>query len=472
MNRVITFALGATVLGATLASLPSCSDKGSPTTEAPSVANPNTIQIGLVLSLSGSLATGDDAKQGAETAVAQINALGGILGKTIVLKEVDDQSDANVARTKIDDLMTQGVSLVIGPSTNASAAAIKDLIVANKLLAISPSATSTVLDNLTDAGTASTVAANSPAGTTPVFLRTAATDNFLATAIAQYASDIVTNGTVTAKRCPKITIVSETDDYGTPIAASVKRSYIALGLGISKEVGLDPDVTNSSKLDSAASQSINAIDATCQIVIAQPKVAGAYMLAFQRYQKLNPAVRDYGAYLTIGGDGLRNASFIQAARNDQADKTSPSAGENAFTIAADTAPEAEFSTQDFSAFSNLYQAQFPGADVGRYASTAYDAVVLLAGAIQRANTTTDIVSLRQTIYKISQGRKIVGPSSMTDYVQALEHGDDINYEGASGSCDFLSTGTVRSDFAVWQIVGSAYVRRSTISANVLSSAQN
>ena len=194
------------------------------------------------------------------------------------------------------------------------------------------------------------------------------------------------------------------------------------------------------------------------------------MLAYQRYQKLNPSVRDYGAYVTIGGDGLRNASFIQTARTNLADTTTPSAGEGSFTVAADTAPEAEFSTQDFSAFSNLFQAQFPGADVGRYASTAYDAVTLLAGAIQRANTTTDIVSLRQNLYKISQGRKIVGPSSMTDYLAALQAGDDINYEGASGSCDFLSTGTVRSDFAVWQIVNNAYVRRSTISADVLSSA--
>ena len=81
------------------------------------------------------------------------------------------------------------------------------------------------------------------------------------------------------------------------------------------------------------------------------------------------------------------------------------------------------------------------------------------------------MSLRQTLYKISQGRKIVGPSSMTDYLNAVQSGDDINYEGASGPCDFLFTGTVRSDFAVWQIVNSAYVRRSTISADVLSSAQ-
>lgn len=466
MKRILACALGASVLGAAFSSLPACSDSGSPTTAAPTAENTNTIQLGLVLSLSGPLATGDDARQGAEVAVAQINALGGILGKSIVLREVDDQSDPVIARQKFDELIAQGVTLAVGPSTNTSAGAIRDLLVQNKILVISPSATSPVLDNLTDAGPTTTI--TSVAGTSPVFLRTAATDIFLATAIAQYASENVTTGATIARRCPKVTIVSQADDYGTPIAQLVKQRYIALGLGVSKEVALDPDVTNASKLDSAAGQSVQATDANCQIVIAQPQIAGAYMLAYQRYQKLNPGARDYGAYVTIGADGLRNASFIQSARTDVADTTTPSAGENSFTIAADTAPETEFSTQDFSAFANLFKAQFPGSDVGRYAATAYDAVALLAGAIQRANTTTDVVALRQALYKISQGRKIVGPSAMTDYLQFLQRGDDINYEGASGPCDFLSTGTVRSDFAVWQIVNSAYVRRSTIPADVLS----
>lgn len=469
MKRTLFGALGISILGAALASLPSCSDSGSETTAAPTAANPNTITLGMVLSLSGPLAGGPDAKQGAEVAVAQINALGGILGKTVVLREVDDQSDPKIARAEFDKMIGDGVTLAIGPSTNASAEAIKDLLVANRLLVLSPSATSTVLDNLTDAGVTQVAAQNVVPGTTPVLLRTSATDIFLATALAQYASDNVTTQTGTVRRCPRITLVSQNDDYGRPIAALVKQRYIALDLGVSKEVSLDPNDLSNAKLDSAAGQSASSIDAACQVVIAQPKVAGAYMLAYDRYRRLNPTLRDYTAFATIGGDGLRDAAFIQAARTNEADTTSVSAGENAFTIAADTAPETEFSTQQFSAFSNLYQAQFPGADVGRYASTAYDAVVLLAGAIQRAQSTTDIPAIRQTLYRISQGRRIVGPNVMSEYLQLVQRGDDINYEGASGSCDFLSTGTVRSGFAVWQIVSSGYERRATIPADVLSS---
>lgn len=468
MKRTLLGALGTTVLGAALASLPSCSDTGSETTAAPTAANPNTITLGMVLSLSGPLAGGPDAKQGAEVAVAQINALGGILGKTVVLREVDDQSDPNIARAELQKMIGEGVTLAIGPSTNASAEAIKDLLVANQLLVLSPSATSTVLDNLTDAGVTQIAAQNVVPGTTPVLLRTAATDVFLATALAQYGSEIVTTPEGLAPRCRNIAIVYQNDDYGRPIEALLAQRYRALDFGVRKEITLDPADLSNAKLDSAASQSAGELGANCQVVIAQPKVAGAYMRAYDRYRLLNPQKRDYAAFATIGGDGLRDAAFIQAARTNEADTTSVSAGENAFTIAADTAPESEFSTQQFSAFSNLYQAQFPGADVGRYASTAYDAVVLLAGAIQRAQSTTDIPLIRQTLYRISQGRRIVGPNVMSEYLQLVQRGDDINYEGASGSCDFLSTGTVRSGFAVWQIVNSAYERRATIPADILS----
>ena len=90
-----------------VALLSSCADKGSPTTDPPTADNPNTIKVGVVLSLSGPLATGDDAKRGAEVAVAQINALGGVLGKQLELEAVDDQSDEKIARAKFDELLAK-----------------------------------------------------------------------------------------------------------------------------------------------------------------------------------------------------------------------------------------------------------------------------------------------------------------------------------------------------------------------------
>lgn len=467
MNRAYARIAQPALLAAAIGVLASCEDGGSPTTPAPTDENPATIKIGLVLSLSGPLAMGDEAKRGAEVAAAQINAIGGVLGKRIELETIDDQSDARIARQKLEELIASGVSLAVGPSTNGAAVAIKDLLLADKLLAISPSATSPVLDDLGGAAEPGTAGAPGEEGERPVFFRTAATDVFLATAIAQYASEAVASGT--QRRCERIVLVSQGDDYGRPIAELVADRYIKLGLGISRRLELDPNVANASKLDSAAAESASTLEAKCQILIAQPQIAGAYMLAFKKYQLINPTKRDYAAYLTIGSDGLRNAKFIEAGRTDPSDKASPTAGEGGFTLAADSAPEAEFSTQEFSAFANLYRAHHPETEsVGRYASTAYDAVVLLAGAIERAQSTTDLKKIRKALFKISKGRVIAGPNKMTDYFDLVRRGEDINYEGASGPCDFLTTGTVRSDFAVWQIVDASFQRRATIPAEVLS----
>jgi len=459
-----THIIAAAVLLATGALASGCSDKGSATTDPPTAENPDTLRIGMVLSLSGANATGDEAKRGAEVAVAQINALGGVLGKRLSLVVADDTSDERVARRKVDELVAQGVVLGVGPSTNAAAVAMKDLVSTDKVLYISPSATSPVLDDVmgADGGTPGGPAAEE--GATPVFFRTAATDVFLATAIAQYASQLVNNEV----RCRNIVLVAQGDDYGRPIANFVEDRYQKLSLGIKRRLELDPNVDNASKLDDAAARSAETLDAQCQIVVAQPQVAGAYMRSFRKYQRINPSKRDYSAFLTIGSDGLRQNQFISAGRTDPADAKSPTAGEGGFTLAADTAPEPEFSTQEFSAFLNLYRARFPGTDAGRYASTAYDAVLLMAGAVERAESATDVKKIRQALFRISKGSIRVGPNRITDYFELLRRGEDINYEGASGPCDFLPSGAVRSDFAAWQIVNASFERRATFPASVLS----
>lgn len=462
MTRVKLRAL--TLVAGISAALTACSDQGSPTTEPPTAANENTLNIGMVLSLSGASATGDEAKRGAEVAVSQLNALGGILGKRINLIVADDSSDPKIARQKVDELLAQGVTLGIGPSTNAAAVAIRDLVRADKVLYVSPSATSPVLDTLDPQAPPTTPVLGEEEGTQPVFFRTAATDVFLATAIAQYASQLVNNEV----RCRNIVLVAQGDDYGIPIADFVENRYKQLSLGIKRRLELDPNVDNAGKLDDAARGSAETLDAQCQILIAQPQVAGAYMRAFRKYQRINPNKRDFATFVTIGSDGMRQNKFISAGRSDPADTKSPTAGEGAFTLAADSSPEPEFSTQEYSAFLNLYRARFPGGDTGRYASTAYDAILLMAGAIERSKSSTDLKKIRQSLFRISKGSVRVGPNRITDYLDLLRRGEDINYEGASGPCDFLPNGAVRSDFAAWQIVNAAFERKATFPASVLS----
>ncbi len=439
--------------------LPGCSDSGSPDTPPPTEDNKNTIPLALVVSLSGpTQAIGDEAKRGAEVAVAQINALGGILNKRIDLVIENDNGDPKVTRQKLTELADRGITLGIGPSTSTAALEIKDLIATDKIVFISPSATSRLLDKLTDEEPPPPAPGEPP--TNPVFFRTAATDVFLSAALTQYAS--TSEGGAT-RRCPGIVLVQQNDAYGVPIGEAVERYYQRFSLAVRRKLELDPNIDNTQTLNDAAAAAGKQFDAQCQIVVAQPEVAGAYMRAFKQYQNDNPSIRDWSGFLTIGSDGFRQDDFIVAGRSDRADPTEPTAGEGSIAVAADTAPQAP----EYSAFLNLFKARFPNAEPGRYGSTAYDATILLAAAIERAQTTTDHKKIRDTLYKISQGRVRVGPNRLSDMMDLVRRGEDINYEGASGSLDFTETGHVRSAFGVWKIENANFVKVDTFEISEL-----
>ncbi len=471
---VQSLALAAALVGAAVGS-EACKDTGSPITPPPTAPNPNKVQIGMVLSLSGAAGSvGAEAKRGAEVAVAQLNSIGGVLGKQIELVVVDDQSNPATTVQKATELAAQGVVAGIGPSTSSAALALSGLIKSDKVLYVSPSATSSEIDS-PDGG----IPTPEPPGATypnPVLFRTAPSDTLLATAIAQYASGTV--GATSARRCPSIIVVSQKDAYGTPIATAIERRYILLSLLVStKKLELDPNIGNTQSLDDAANAVGTAAgrgrdvgDIACQVVVAQPAVAGAYMRAFSRYTAGHAAQRDWSAFLTIGSDGFRQNEFIAAGRSDPANPSLPTAGESAYAIAADTAPDEALRTPEFSFFLNEFQARFPGVDPGRYGSTAYDATLLLAGAIERAKSATNLPAIRNAMFKISFGQQLVRPQALSAMFDLLRKGEDINYEGASGSLDFQtadSPGDVLADFGIWKIVKGSFEREDTFKASQL-----
>ena len=73
------------------------------------------VLIGLATPLSGHMAwAGASDQVGAESAVADLNAKGGVLGERIELTVVDDACDAEQAVAVAEKLVDAGVALVIG----------------------------------------------------------------------------------------------------------------------------------------------------------------------------------------------------------------------------------------------------------------------------------------------------------------------------------------------------------------------
>jgi ABC-type branched-subunit amino acid transport system substrate-binding protein len=95
---------------------------------------------------------GPSMRAGAELAVAELNAAGGVLGRQIVLSDADDGTDPKVAVAALNTLAASGVEVVIGPSTSSATKAAIPVAMSKGVLLFSPSATSDELTKISDGG--------------------------------------------------------------------------------------------------------------------------------------------------------------------------------------------------------------------------------------------------------------------------------------------------------------------------------
>lgn len=103
----------------------------------------NTIKIGGIAPLSGPVAVyGAECKKGIDLAVEEINAEGGVNGKTIKFICEDDEGDSAKSVSAYKKLTTQdGVHMVIGSLTSGCSLSITNLAQANGVIQIAPAAT-------------------------------------------------------------------------------------------------------------------------------------------------------------------------------------------------------------------------------------------------------------------------------------------------------------------------------------------
>ncbi|MDR2479574.1 MAG: ABC transporter substrate-binding protein [Treponema sp.] len=103
----------------------------------------DTVSIGAVFPLSGGVAFyGNESRDGAQLAIDEVNASGGLLGKKLVLVSEDDEGAAEKSINAFTKLTTRDkVSFVLGSSTSGATQAMTALAQQGKVILISPSAT-------------------------------------------------------------------------------------------------------------------------------------------------------------------------------------------------------------------------------------------------------------------------------------------------------------------------------------------
>ena len=111
-----------------------------------------TIKIGFPIPLSGPTAVyGEPVLKGAEMAVAEINAKGGVLGRQLEILSRDSKANADEAvRLARELIIKDNVDFLVGTLTSAEAPAVSTVAKENKIVFIAPTAKSTRLTDAAD----------------------------------------------------------------------------------------------------------------------------------------------------------------------------------------------------------------------------------------------------------------------------------------------------------------------------------
>jgi len=318
------------------------------------------ITIGLMAPLTGPVAAyGEQVKNGAEAAVADINKAGGILGQQVVLKLADDAGDPKQGVSAANLLVGDGVKFVVGPVTSGVAIPASDVLAENGIVMVTPTATAPDL---------------TARGLTNVF-RTCGRDDQQAEVAAAY---VLAN-----LKDKKIAILDDKGAYGAGLAKAFKTALNAGGV---------------TEVDA---QSINPGEKDYAALVTRLKDAGVEVIYFGGYHPegglIARQLKDAGLTVQIiGGEGLSNSEYW-AIGNEAAAGT-------LFTNAVDATKNPASAT----AIESLKAANIPAE---AFTLNAYAAVEVLKAGIDKAGNADDPAAVAEAIRTMGPIKTAIGDLS-------------------------------------------------------------
>ena len=377
------------------------------------------IVIGVIVSLTGALGSvGDHLTKSAQLAAREINAAGGLLGgRQVQLVVVDDRTDPAQAARVTEELLEQGVVGIIGSLASAATEEVQALTSAAQVPQISCCSTSQVLTELQPA-------------TDRYLFRTAPSDTVQARVLAQLAVE---------SACERVAILHIDDTYGEPFAEGIRQSLG--GEATVDVVEVVPFAGGRSNYDTEV-QAVASANPDCVALVAFPDDGGEILRAWNGLGSPPPVT-------WIGTDGLKDPGFPTAAGD-------PSFVDGVIGTAPIVAPD----TRSANAFAISYEATY-GEEPGVFGGNQYDAVILLALAIESAGT-TEGSAVRDALYAVANrdaDESLIVSGQMAQALGVLQEGGDVDYEGASGSVDLDASGDVVSNYEIWRYdAGDGFVR--------------
>lgn len=321
-----------------LAVFASCGESGT--------SEGGTLVLGGIGPLTGGAASyGTGVMKGAQLAVNEINAAGGVNGIQLKLEFQDDEHDAEKAVLAYNSLMDKGMQILIGTVTSSPCVAVVAEADKDNIFMITPSASAV-----------ESIAA-------PNAFRVCFSDPNQGIGAAQYIKE--------NDVAQKVAVIYDSSDV---YSSGIYEKFAAKA----KEIGLEIVTAQAFTSDSATDFSVQ---------IQKIKESGADLLFLPIYYEEAALILEQASTAGLdiqyfGCDGL------DGLISQLGDKASLAEGVMLLTpFAADAADEKTVK------FTNAYKAANNGEIPNQFAADAYDAVYTVAAALEKANITDASMSV-------------------------------------------------------------------------------
>jgi ABC-type branched-subunit amino acid transport system substrate-binding protein len=453
------------------------------------VADPPVV-IGATVDLTKQKDFGAGSQRVLRVAEQQLNAVGGILGRRVVIDVRDDAGDNKLISGISEDFITRRVAGFIGPSTSEALEIVHSQYKDAKIPILSPFTTSPRVPLL-------------QMGRDRYLFRTACAVEYQARAIARYAlgasfappgavttpgdggfdSGITDSGSSDAsdasdattkpdaapagdagaqppfKACTKMAAIYAEDapGAGSSTIEALKTEYSKFG-GVIKEFIVKAGAASYAADVAKVVDAAKAGEVECQTMLLFPADGGKYMREL-RNVTANDTRFSASSFLSFGFIRFYQQGFIEAGRIDPKNASELSKVDGVLGAACnqqrDTSPE-------WTRFAALYNSQFPpAADAGAAPSPIpqiYDSVILLALAIESVGNLDDRVAIRDALYTVSAPPgEAYGPGQLAEALDAVRSGRDIDYTGAAGTFDLDDKGDTALEVILWKVSGNGFV---------------
>jgi branched-chain amino acid transport system substrate-binding protein len=376
-------------------------------------ASAEEVKVGILFGVTGQFANFvPPLLDAVKLAVDDVNPNGGILnGQKLQTILADTQGTAQggiAAATKL--VKTDNVAAIVGANTSgATIAAAHAVTVPNSVLLISPSATATVLTTLEDRD---------------FVFRVAPSDADQGWALARLVHD---------QGFTHVAVTYVDTDYGSGLQDTFRNNFehfpdstTVAQVHEANKTSYIPELTALAQNNPQALVVIALAASGGATIVKQALENGLFKQFIGTYSMMDPLL-----IKEVGADKLKGMFF--------------------------TAPTIDPSSSAAQKFEKMYKGAYKKTTEGKlFIARTYDAVMLTALAIEQAGS-TDRTKIRNALRQICCAPgEVIEPGEWAKAKASIAAGKKINYEGASGNCDFDEYGNVEGVYGHYIVENGAF----------------